>query len=184
MTPSATLKWLLYLAVLAFFIRVSILLVYKMENQFMNPTLPENSILLGSKWSYGIRFPWSESAYFERFPEISDIVSLEFKNQPGLIFVKRILAGPGDRIKIENSQLVINQKKCEYTSIENSMYIETCGRYSIKIFNFNKNIDYPERLLVEGEYFTLYDNREFEDDLAQFSIVNFNQVLGKISLHF
>ena len=184
MTLTATLKWLFYLALLAFFIRVSVLLVYKVENQFMSPTLPERSILLGSKWSYGIRFPWSESAYFERFPQVNDIVALEFKNQPGLIFVKRIIAGPGDRIKIEKNQLVINQKKCEYLPIENSMLIENCGSYSVTIVNFNKDIDYPERLLVEGEYFTLYDNREFEGDLAQFSIVNFSQILGKISLHF
>lgn len=184
MTLTATLKWLLYFALAAFFIRVTVLQVFKMENQFMAPALPADSILIGSKWSYGIRFPWNESAYFERFPKVNDIVALEFRNQPGLIFVKRILAGPGDRFKIEKSQLIINQKKCEYLSIESEKQIENCGSYSVIIEPFNKGIDYPERLLVEGEYFTLYDNREFEGDLAQFSIVNLNQILGKIYFHF
>ena len=184
MTLTATLKWLLYFAILAFFIRVTVLLVYKIENQFMGPTLPADSILVGSKWSYGIRFPWSESSYFESFPQINDIVSLEFKNQPGLIFVKRIIAGPGDRIKIDKNRLTINQKKCTYLPVENTMFIEHCGSYSIPVNDFSKEIDYPERLLVEGEYFALYDNREFESDLAQFSIVNFTQILGKIYFHF
>lgn len=184
MTLTATLKWLLYFAMLAFFIRVSVLLVYKIENQFMSPTLPEDSILIGSKWSYGIRFPWSESSYFEKFPKINDIVSIEYKNQPGLIFIKRIIAGPGDRIKIEKNRLFINQVKCEYFPVENSSYIENCGTLAIPVSDFSKEVDYPERLLADGEYFALYDNREFESDLAQFSIVIFNQILGKIYFHF
>lgn len=184
MTLTSTLKWLFYLALVAFFIRLSVLLVYKMENQFMSPALPGDSILIGSKWSYGIRFPWSESAYFGRFPKVNDIVALEFRNQPGQVFVKRILAGPGDRFKIEKSQLIINQKKCEYLTTEDAKMIENCGLYSVIIGHFNKEIEYPERLLVDGEYFTLYDRREFEGDLAQFSIVNFNQILGKIYFHF
>ena len=188
MTLSATLKWLFYLALTAFFVRISVLLVYKMENQFMSPSLPANSILIGSKWSYGIRFPWSESAYFESFPQVNDIVALEFKNQPGLVFVKRILAGPGDRVKVEKNELFINQKKCDYLPVnspsEKAEIIETCEAYSITISQFTKDINYPERLLVDGEYFALYDNREFEGDLAQFSIITFNQVLGKIYFHF
>ena len=50
MTLTTTLKWLMYLALLAFMIRISVLLVYKMENQFMAPTLPADSILVGSNW--------------------------------------------------------------------------------------------------------------------------------------
>lgn len=173
------------MALTAFLIRITLLLVYKIENDFMGPTLKSDSVLIGSKWAYGIRFPWSESGYFTREPQVNDIVALEFKNQPGLIFVKRIIAVPGDQIKIENNEIFINQKKCEYLpSSDEGILIEDCGRTIIPIRNFGKAMYYSERQLSTGEYFTLYDNREFETDLVQFSGVSFNQILGKIYYNF
>lgn len=185
MTLNTTLKWFFYMALAAFVIRITVLLVYKIENDFMAPTLKADSLLLGSKWAYGIRFPWSESGYFTSDPPVNDIVALEFKNQPGLIFVKRIIARPGDQVKIENNQIFINQKKCEYLqSSEAKIFIEDCGSGKISIKNFAKQMFYSERQLLPGEYFTLYDNREFETDLAQFSGLNFGQILGKIYYNF
>jgi signal peptidase I len=173
------------MASIAFVIRISVLLVYKIENEFMAPALKGESILIGSKWAYGIRFPWSDSGYFTREPKVGDIVAIEYKNQPGLIFIKRIIAGPGDQVKIEKSHVYINQMKCNYLeSSQSGILIEDCGQSRISIRNFSKEIYFSERKLSPGEYFTLYDNREFETESSQFSSVGFSQILGKIYFNF
>ncbi|HET8978625.1 MAG TPA: signal peptidase I [Solirubrobacteraceae bacterium] len=66
-------------------------------------------------------------------------------------FIKRVVAGPGDRISIRNGHVIRNGK------IENAPYIEPCGPGGS--CNFPKTITVPA-----GHYFMMGDNRGVSDD--------------------
>lgn len=184
-----TLKWVTALAILALIVRFMAVFVFEIENSFMEPGLKSNQIVMGTRWSYGVRFPWTDAGKLESLekknpPQINDLVALEFKHQPGLIFLKRIVAVPGDRFKVSNGILEINGQACMYNSKADGSSIETCTNGERLATQFKVETSYNERLLVSGEYLVLYDNREFEEDMSLYGIVNFPQIIGKVFWRF
>ena len=188
-----TLKWIAALAVLALIIRSMAVFVFEVENSFMEPGLKSNQIVMGSRWSYGVRFPWTDSVKLEALqkkspPQVNDLVAIEFKHQPGLIFLKRIVAVPGDRVKVTNGSLEVNGQVCMYSSKADGTSVENCINGERQATKFKDQINgeapYDERSLVDGEYMVLYDNREFEEDMILYGIVKFPQIIGKVFWRF
>jgi signal peptidase I len=184
-----TLKWIVAMAVLALVLRSMVVFVFEVENSFMEPSLKANQIVIGSRWAYGIRFPWTDSSKLETIesenpPQVNDLIAIEFKHQPGLIFLKRVIAVPGDRVKVSNGVLEINGKTCLYNSEANGGFSEKCVNGERNASQFKGDTSYGEKLLADGEYLVLYDNREFEEDLSLYGTVNFQQILGKVFWKF
>jgi signal peptidase I len=66
-------------------------------------------------------------------------------------FIKRVVAGPGDRIQIRDGHAIVNGKALD------EPYIRACGGRS--------GCDYPEPITIpRGHYFMMGDNRGASDD--------------------
>ena len=185
----ATLKWIAALAMISLIIRSMAVFVFEVENSFMEPTLQPDQIVMGSRWSYGVRFPWTDSGKLDALekkspPQVNDLVALEFKHQPGLIFLKRIIAVPGDRFKLSNGNLEVNGQVCMYNSKADGTVTESCINGERHATQFKGEAAHDEKLLLDGEYLVLYDNRDFEEDLSLYGIVNFPQIIGKVFWQF
>jgi len=66
-------------------------------------------------------------------------------------FIKRIVAGPGDRLKIDDGRVILNGKPVD------EPYIQPCGG--------GDGCDYPKAITIPaGHYFMMGDNRGSSDD--------------------
>jgi signal peptidase I len=66
-------------------------------------------------------------------------------------FIKRVVAGPGDRLQIRDGRAIVNGKPLD------EPYIRPCGGRS--------GCDYPEPITIpRGHYFMMGDNRGASDD--------------------
>jgi signal peptidase I len=66
-------------------------------------------------------------------------------------FIKRVVAGPGDRLSIINGHVILNGKR------EKDGYIAACG--------IGGSCTFPKTITVPpGDYFMMGDNRGFSDD--------------------
>jgi signal peptidase I len=94
----------------ALFIRIFLLEAYRMPSRAMIPAVEAGDTLFVSKFSYGFKLPWSDKRYNEKSPRYGDVAVLEFPDEPGRAYIKRIVGLPGDRVKLSKGVLVLNGK--------------------------------------------------------------------------
>ncbi len=98
-------------------LRVLIVEPYQIPSGSMIPTLLVGDHLFVSKLSYGIMNPFSrEPSYLVRWatPKPGDVMIFEapayVPNNAGATWIKRVIAGPGQRVKIEKSVVIVDGK--------------------------------------------------------------------------
>ncbi len=98
-------------------------------------------------------------------PQHGDIVTFKppdgFEND----FVKRIVAGPGDTVSIENGKVVVNGVVTNYVDA----YTNSGSQ---------RNITFPYTLAAD-DYFVLGDNRGNSSDSRSWGPVHKNEIIGK-----
>lgn len=105
---------------------------------------------------------------------IGDVVLAEHPKQKGHSFVARILGKPGDRIEIQNKELIRNG----VSVLESQIQFED-KRPSLPV-TFSHRDNLPEVYLQPGQYFLLCDNRDSCLDSRQIGPVSESQILGKM----
>ena len=126
-------------------IRIFIATPVKVDGDSMYNTLNDNDIVLLSKLSSIDRF---------------DIIVLK-ENDNNATIIKRVIGMPGDKVKIRNSKIYINNKIIE----DEYAYGETS--------------DYDEITLGDDEYFVLGDNRLISKDSRYFGAIKKSDIKGK-----
>ena len=81
-------------------------------------------------------------------------------------FIKRIVAGPGDRLRIENGAPVVNGERAEED------FIRPCG--GGPVCNLREEITIPE-----DQYFMMGDNRGGSDDSRYWGPIERDWIVGK-----
>jgi signal peptidase I len=80
-------------------------------------------------------------------------------------FIKRVVAGPGDRLKLEEGHVVLNGER------QKEPYARACG--------VGEGCDYPEEITVPaGHYFMMGDNRGSSDDSRFWGPVPDDWIIG------
>lgn len=96
---------------IALAIRIFLFEVYRVPSASMRPTLEAGDTILVSKYSFGIRWPGAERAWFgQRPPQRGEVVIVSFPTDSGRDFVRRVIAIPGDEVEIKKGKLFLNQK--------------------------------------------------------------------------
>ena len=126
-------------------IRIFIATPVKVDGDSMYNTLNDNDIVLLSKLSSIDRF---------------DIIVLK-ENDNNATIIKRVIGMPGDKLKIRNNKIYINNKIIE----DEYAYGETS--------------DYDEITLGDDEYFVLGDNRLISKDSRYFGAIKKSDIKGK-----
>jgi len=119
----------------------------------MYPTLKPNDRLILEKVTY----------YFSK-PEKGDIIVFKYPKDTREKFIKRVIGVPGDKIKIENGILYINDEKQDETYINEPM-----------------TGDFPETTVPEGTIFAMGDNRNNSLDSRDSSVgfIPYKLIIGK-----
>jgi signal peptidase I len=91
----------------------------------MRPTLADGDQIIINKLAYDVTIPLTyKSLYKISDPKKGDIVVFDTEKQD-VRMVKRVLAVPGDKIKIRKNKVYINDQKLEYSEDFNSEFLES-----------------------------------------------------------
>lgn len=150
-----TIKEIVQTAFISFgiFLFVYIFLVqpHRVQGISMLPNFENGELLLTEKISY-------------RFsnPKQGDVIVFEAPIGRKADFIKRVVALPGDTVKIENGNIMINGIVLD----ESYIMGQTEGS--------------KELTLANGEYFVLGDNRSSSSDSRTFGPIKENSIRGKV----
>jgi signal peptidase I len=113
--------------------------------------LPSLDAEIGQKWH-----PFGQLTY-------GDVIVFRWPRDERQNFVKRVIGLPGDRVRVEHSTVFVNDDPVE------EPYVEYTLRQTI-----------TERVVEQGTYYVLGDNRAQSDDSRHWGTVPFDNVIGKI----
>ncbi|MCR4693839.1 MAG: signal peptidase I [Pseudobutyrivibrio sp.] len=145
-----------YLVVMAFGRQV------ECANSSMEPTYQSSDILLVNTIAYKMSGP-----------ETGDIIAFKPKSNVNASYsIKRVIAGPGDKIYISKGRIYLNGE----------LYKESLEAETID----NPGIAASELTLLDDQYFVLGDNRNASEDSRYESVgfVSMNDILGKVWIKY
>lgn len=145
--------------ILAMVVRTFVIQAFKIPTGSMRPTLMERDRILVNKFIY--RF---------REPERGDVVVFRYPLDPRRDFIKRLIAKPGETVKIENGYIYINGERLNSPPVIKRIYYYNRGEFG----------DGPKPTEVPpNSYFVLGDNSAYSQDSRYWGFVPQKYLLGK-----
>ncbi len=193
---------------LVLIIRSSIIEAFKIPSGSMIPTLFIGDHIFVNKFAYGIKIPFSDMfsdkpTYLgkSKMPNRGDIIVFKNPQKTDIYFIKRVIGIPGDRIRVQDKVVYINDKPLERTALNKAEVIAsvegknmdksaldlfdelnpTTGLKHYVLQDRNNNITetYPETTVPEDSLFVMGDNRDNSNDSRFWGFVPFDLVRGK-----
>ena len=159
--------------VLAFFIRTFVVQAFKIPSGSMLPTLQIGDHLLVSKFSYGLRNPFSGNALIPLGnPKQGDIIVFKFPENPKIDYIKRVIGTEGDRIQIKDKQVFVNG---EPLNLEQEIHLAPEIRSSTE----SPRDNFGPITVPAGSLFVMGDNRDNSHDSRFWGFVKTEAVRGK-----
>lgn len=196
-------------------IRTYVFEPFRIPSGSMVPTLMIGDHVVVNKASYGlwvpamgVEIPFMESLWVvPRFevldwgnPDRGDIIVFRYPKDESLHYIKRVVAIPGDRIRVKNNQIFLNGVAQERTYVDKfdfvddncrststKLYVETLGELKHEMLT---NAGLPgalgtwpandeETVVPEGMVFAMGDNRDNSEDGRRWGFVRYDQIKGK-----
>lgn len=120
-------------------------------------TLHDNDLLVASKISYKLHAP-----------QRGDIIVFKPPDEASRDFIKRIIGLPGERIRIVNSVVYINDQ------VLHEPYLPEKWTY-----NNNWPASGQDQTILPDQYFVMGDNRNHSSDSRTFGPITLDSILGK-----
>jgi signal peptidase I len=114
--------------------------------------------------------------YDFRTPQRGEVIV--FHSPYGRDYIKRVIALPGETVRVEDDDVFINGERLKEPYIE-EIVKETQARGQ----KYNTH-DYPEREVPEGTVFVLGDNRPISQDSRSIGFVEQEDIVGRADLVF
>jgi signal peptidase I len=137
---------------------------HQVNGQSMYPTLENGEYLLTNKFTY--RF---------NEPKYGDIVVFKAPNHEELDYIKRIVALPGDRIKIVDGKFYVNGYE-----LDESLYlVADVNTFGERFLKSNQ-----ETVVPPNSYFVAGDNRSNSSDSRDFGPVPEKNIVGRAWIRY
>lgn len=124
---------------------------FRIDGQSMEPNLHSSQYLIVNKLEY--RF---------HSPARGDVIVFRYPRDPSRDFIKRIIALPGETVKIDRGQVYIDEQPLDES------YLSDLGTYS-----------WGPALVRQDEFFVLGDNRSNSSDSHAWGMLPRENVIGK-----
>jgi len=159
--------------VLALFIRTFIVQAFKIPSGSMEPTLLIGDHLLVNKFIYGVKNPFTGPTWIPyKEPQQSDVIVFKYPVNPKQDFIKRVIGVEGDRIKIVNKQLFVNDQPL---NIKGAVHLDP----NIIPGSISPRDNMAEVTVPKNSLFVMGDNRDNSHDSRFWKFVKLKNVLGK-----
>lgn len=148
--------------ILALFIRTFVVQAFKIPSESMDPNLLVGDHLLVNKMLYSLPTGALEKALSpKREVKRHDIVVFKYPMNQQRDFIKRVVALPGEKVRIENKQVFIDDTPLD----EPFAHFETLPRPPGTHLSFNsRRDDMAEMVVPRDHYFVMGDNRDNSHD--------------------
>lgn len=156
--PSIWQMWtrdLLVSVVVAFVIITFLYQPVRVEGTSMMPELRDQERLFINKFEYK----------FEAIHR-GDVVVFHYPLDPVKSYIKRVIAVPGDDLRIDDGQVYVNGKALAEPYVP---------------LRYQDERSYPDTVLTANQYFMMGDHRTISSDSRDFGPVNRNLIYGKAS---
>ena len=196
---------------IALLIRSFVAEPFNIPSGSMKPNLLEGDFIFVSKWSYGYSkhsLPFSinliPNKIFNKLPNRGDVVVFKTPEDNRTDYIKRVIGLPGDRIRIENGIIIINDEFIYRERLDDfidyrkgiSQNLKRVRKY--KEFFYDKEFEvldvfdgYPQDnmgpfIVEENKFFVMGDNRDRSQDsrFPQTGQIPFNNLVGKARFIF
>ena len=161
----------------------------------MKPTILEGDMVLVNKLAYDLKVPFTLTRLgWWSAPTKGELVML-FSPEDGTRLVKRVVAGPGDRIEMRRNTLIINGNPLGYrmedlSPFKSEIYEdpkailaeESLAGHDHHVLGFPGRAamrDFPEIRVPAGNYFVMGDARDNSKDSRYFGFVPEKQIVGR-----
>jgi signal peptidase I len=157
---------------------------YKIPSASMVPNVLKHDYVLLNK-----------AVYRKKSPEVGDVVIFVNPNRRFEMYMKRIVAMPGDTVEVKGRVVLINGNPLSYSPADpdsiapirnqaaGTVTIETNreARYAVMFTDGpEKPADFPKTTVPNGTCFLLGDNRDNSHDSRFFGPVSLADVLGRV----
>lgn len=168
---------------------------FRIPSDSMMPTLIQGDFIFVNKWGYGLRLPvvnWKVLPIGE--PARGDVIVFRKPSDPSVVFIKRLVGLPGDRIRVRGAEIAVNGVAVPLTSDglyrgpKQAQYPltlvgeERLGRAEHRVMlDPSRPSSDGEWVVPEGHYFMMGDNRNNSRD-SRFPEVGFvpaDNLIGK-----
>tara|TARA_B100000767_G_scaffold266901_1_gene284923 strand:- start:9451 stop:10191 length:741 start_codon:yes stop_codon:yes gene_type:complete len=190
------IKTIFYALIIAVAIRSLFFQPFYIPSSSMEPTLLIGDRIFVSKYSYGYSkhsFPFSPPLFkkrlFENVPDYGDLVVFKTPTDNRTDYIKRLIGMPGDEIKFQNGNLLLNNNlipriktevkykiRCGPLSLNVNAYTETLpnGKKYIAVYNKQGTMLNTDTYKVPpNHFFFLGDNRDCSKDSRYLSSVGY-----------
>ena len=158
---------------LALFIRTFVVQAFKIPSSSMEPTLLVGDHLLVSKFSYGIRSPFSSDLWISvGKPERRDIIVFKFPLNPSQDFIKRVIGVEGDRIEVVDKKVFVNGAPFE---VANAVWRDE----RLLPGDVGPRDNFGPVVVPAHSLFVMGDNRDNSHDSRFWKFVDLKAVKGK-----
>ena len=167
---------------------------FRIPSGSMMPTLLVGDFILENKFSYGVRLPVTYQKVIENgLPERGDVVVFRYPKDPKVDYIKRVIGIPGDKLSYYNKTVYVNGKPAVQVSLgrylglgqgsnmtgaEHLLENLTGVEHSILINQGARSVE-GERVVPQGQYFMMGDNRDNSNDSRYWGMVPEANLVGK-----
>lgn len=153
----------------------------------MIPTIAIGDHIFINKLAYDFKIPFTQLKVLKfNDPRPGDIVVFRPPHEPKTVFVKRLIAVPGDHVEIKNGFLKINGKDLALNAPSVLTKYEFSYQESLNGHEYTVNRDLthtrPEDLnftVPQDKYFFVGDNRDNSADSRMWGFVDRSQVIAR-----
>ena len=134
-------------------------------------------------------------------PQRGDVIVFRYPKDPSINYIKRVIGLPGDTIEIRNKVVYINETPIKATEVTGKKIMsdmdEKFKRFNLKFYKTNTGkhthivqlnddsyykVDFSKKVVPEGHYFTMGDNRDFSYDSRFWGLVPHKYIKGEAIL--
>ena len=170
---------MLVVAAVAFTARASLADHYVVPSGSMQPTVQIGDHVVVNKLAYGLRVPLTELYVLDTTgPARGDVVVLS-SPEDGKVLLKRVVALPGDRVRVEDGTIEINGALVPIAN-DGGTVIESLGATSHALdLSSGGGPDFGPVTVPDSQYLVLGDARGNSNDGRYFGFVPKRAILGR-----
>ena len=177
--------------VIAIFVVTFVVQAFQIPSESMENTLLIGDYLLVDKLHFGHDGFWGKAMPYQKVNR-GDIVVFHYPVHPSDHFVKRVVAVPGDRLRMINRRVYVNGAlvpepyvhysrphdnfRDEFPKLDMSVVPSLTGSWWLQM---QKLIEDDQLIVPEGNYFVMGDNRDDSYDSRYWGFVPQENIVGR-----